>query len=492
MIALITRFTRNFLECSKDAKSMVQAKSPPPKANVRVYADKGSLALRFSTKYNPIFEQLSGFTGKQKCMGLGMADTEQSWKKAQQTALQIEADLEHSDWVKLFDPTFAKYGIGEAKYAQKLADVINLPTATPQMTVGELWEDYLNWKEGQVQPTTFKKHFKRTITNAIKGLKYDKANGKLLDTGIGIYVLPLDATIGEKAVILLQKNVSSNCSANALAALREAFDYAVNLGKIPPTKNPFVVAKGETSSGQIYAPKQDEDGVWREWWYFEDATKDEYLKDTKHYSLSERDAIIKAFYEADTPSKRHAAHLIEFLFLTGCRHGEAFGLRWKDVSFERGYLRFSKSFDKQTHTTKCTKNDTIRMFKLYPPLIKLLLRIQGANTKVGKNDLVFTLMSGGKYGSDNLDEIWRGRGYTYTSKSGERTKYSYPGIVTLLAQEGAIGGYLNPYSTRHTFITLQAQAGVDLMLLAAICGNSVDVINRHYLGIDESAELVAI
>jgi hypothetical protein len=38
------------------------------KANVRVYEDKGSLALRFSTKYN-IFTQLTGFSGRQKCMG---------------------------------------------------------------------------------------------------------------------------------------------------------------------------------------------------------------------------------------------------------------------------------------------------------------------------------------------------------------------------------------------------------------------------------------
>jgi len=471
---------------------MTSAKNQSPRCTIGVYSDKGSLRLSFSTRYNALLEQLGQSVRRQHTFALNLSDTEQNRKRATQVAIDIEADLQHKDWTKLFDPTFAKYGIGDAKFAQKMGELIQMPQAKVAMTVGELWEDYLLWKEGQVQPTTFKKHFKRTITNAIKGLKYDKTNGKMLDTDIGIYTLPLDATIGEKAVVLLQKNVSSNCSTNALAALREAYDRAVNLGKIPPTKNPFVVTKSETNSNQAYAQKQDENGVWREWWEFEEATDDEYLKDTRHYTLTERDTIIRAFYEADTASKRHAATLIEFLFLTGCRHGEAFGLRWKDISFERDYLRFSKSFDKQTRTTKCTKTDTIRMFKLYPPLTELLLRIQSASTKVGKNDLVFTLMSGGKYGSDNLDEIWRERGYTYTSKSGEKTKYTYPGIVTQLAQEGVIGGYLVPYSTRHTFITLQAQAGVSLPLLAAVCGNSVDVINRHYLGIDKNAGLISI
>ena len=148
---------------------MVSTKSTIVKANVRVYEDKGSLALRFSTKYNPIFEQLTGFTGRQKCMGLKMADTPQNWKRAQAIALQIEADLEHSDWSKLFDPTFAKYGIGDAKFAQKMGELVQMPQAKAAMTVGEMWEDYLVWKEGQVQPTTFKAKYQKTSRTQLKG-----------------------------------------------------------------------------------------------------------------------------------------------------------------------------------------------------------------------------------------------------------------------------------------------------------------------------------
>ncbi|HLO47790.1 MAG TPA: tyrosine-type recombinase/integrase [Kamptonema sp.] len=466
---------------------MVSTKSALPKANVRVYEDKGSLALRFSTKYNPVFQQLTGFKSRQKCMGLGMADTPQNWKKAQAIALQIEADLEHSDWVKLFDPTFAKYGIGDAKFAQKLADVIQMPQTKTAMTVGEMWEDYLVWKEGQVQPTTFKGQFRSTYTNAIKGLKWDKKSRQYISISDAVYNLPLDNTIGEKTTKLINCLIRPEAAKKTLSALREAYDRAVNLGKIPPTKNPFEVVKGEVNNNQMYEPKQDENGVWREWWELEDATDDEYLKDTRYFTITERDAIIKAFYESESEAKRHAAPLIEFLFLTGCRHGEAFALRWKDVSFERGYVRFSKSWNKQVRTTQQTKTGTIRMFKLYPKLTDLLLRIQANSSKTGKNDLVFTLMNGNAYGSANLDDVWRQSDASYTNIKGEKTEYITLGIVSELAKKGLIESYLIPYSTRHTFITLQAQTGVDVALIAASCGNSIEVIYKHYLGFNKSA-----
>ncbi|MDJ0649591.1 MAG: hypothetical protein QNJ60_12880 [Xenococcaceae cyanobacterium MO_188.B19] len=42
-----------------------------------------------------------------------------------------------------------------------------------------------------------------------------------------------------------------------------------------------------------------------------------------------------------------------------------------------------------------------------------------------------------------------------------RNIYS-PGVVTRLVQDGEISQYLKPSATRHTFITIQAHAGVDL------------------------------
>jgi integrase len=456
------------------------------KANVRVYEDKGSLALRFSTKYNNIFTQLTGFSGRQKCMGLKMQDTPQNRKQAQAIALQIERDLEHPDWDKLFDPTFAKYGIGDAKFARQIADIIQIPNQQPQMTVGELWDGYLEWKKGQVQPNTFELTYQGTYSNLIKGVRWDKTTKRFNLVGLNLYNLPLDNSIGEKTVKCLEFSKSEQIRRNVLTALCEAYDRAVNLGKIPPNKNPFKFEKAPINVVNDYADKQDYEGVWREWWYFENESDNEELKDTRHFTIEERNVIVKAFYESEKPAERNAAALIEFKFLTGCRCGEAFGLRWKDISFERGYIRFSKSFNKLTGNTQQTKTGTVRMFKLYPKLEELLKRIQANSDKTGKNDLVFTLMNGSAYGSHNLFSVWGGTCKTKIKSDGNEVTYNYPGLITRLVEQGLIGQYLTPYATRHTFITLQAQNGIDIPLLAAICGNSIEVIYRHYLGFSKT------
>jgi len=119
--------------------------------DVSVYADKGSLNLRFPKRHSPVWETLDGksLKGKPKCLALGkhgFNDNPEDKKRALQIAIAMEADLDHPEWDKLFDPTLAKYGIGSAKYAQ-LAQVLQMPGTKqpePEMTVGAMWEDYLN------------------------------------------------------------------------------------------------------------------------------------------------------------------------------------------------------------------------------------------------------------------------------------------------------------------------------------------------------------
>lgn len=80
---------------------------------------------------------------------------------ASQIAIDIENDFEHKDWLKLFDPTLGKYGVGNTKYKDKLPNVLQLPSYVAEMTVGDMWQDYLIWKEAQVQPTTFNLRYSR-------------------------------------------------------------------------------------------------------------------------------------------------------------------------------------------------------------------------------------------------------------------------------------------------------------------------------------------
>ncbi|BAY06989.1 hypothetical protein [Calothrix sp. NIES-2098] len=64
---------------------------------------------------------------------------------------------------------------------------------------------------------------------------------------------------------------------------------------------------------------------------------------------------------------------------------------------------------------------------------------------------------------------------------------NYPGLVKKLASKKL--EYLKPYSPRHSFISIQAERGVDLKLLANSCGNSVEHIIKHYLNFDNKCKL---
>lgn len=449
------------------------AKSQAIPETIKVQSDNGSLRLQFSTKYNPIFG------GKRKYQGLGMKDTPENQQKAIAIAWRIEGDLEHPDWQQLFDPTFAKYGL-KTKYAAELKLASPIPEPEPEITVGAMWEDYLEWKRPQVQPTTFEIQYRKTYSNVIKGLVWDRKKCEFSDNGFGIYYRPLSENVASD---IIANSDFPKIKTRTISALSEAFLRLQSQGKTKLTVNPFVLDTG-ISNNKIdkYKPIVDTDGKMLRWWDTEDTETDSNEIDRRAFTKEERDIIIKAFYESEKTSCRQAAPLIEFLFLTGCRSGEAFALEWKDVFLgrDKDYIRFSKSYNGRLKNTQVTKTGEIRLFKIYPKLENLLLKIKPVNAK--PTDLVFTNTLGQPYCIRLIGNLWQ------KSRGGTKDNiYVYPGIVTQLAEAGKISCYLSPYHTRHTFITLMAHAGTDLLLLATACGNSVEVIQKHYLGVNTAA-----
>jgi integrase len=460
-----------------------------------VYSDKGSLALRFPKRHTPLWEQLDGKPiPKLKTLGIGKygyKDTPEDWKRASQLAIAMEADLDHPEWDKLFDPTLAKYGIGSAKYA-KLADVLQLPGAKqpePETTVGEMWEDYLLWKETQVEPTTFQISYRTKYTNIIKGRKWNRKTNSYDCTELSIWNSSISVESAEK--LSLSSSFKKDV-VDCIRALNEAFTRASQLGKFSlPDINPFfeLHKKVGDSVKEKYKSTIAEDGEVIEWWQVQDADEDELENDRRAFTKEERDIIIRAFYESDKANERQIAPLIEFLFLTGCRPGEAFALRWGDVMFERGIIRFSKSYAGKQKITKRTKTKEIRMFPLSKKLIELLNRIKSEFVK--STDLVFKQLGKQCLNSNVHSKCWNSN---ITKVNGKT--YYYPGVVTRLVEEGKIAQYLPPYHTRHTYITLTAHANKDntsaLMLLAHACGNSPEIIMKHYLDIDRSVKLIEV
>lgn len=86
---------------------------------------------------------------------------------------------------------------------------------------------------------------------------------------------------------------------------------------------------------------------------------------------------------------------------------------------------------------------------------------------------VFTSVKGNEINIHTLHCVWHG-----TKNHG---KY-YVGVLEQLAKDGKIERYRPPYQTRHTFITLCLNAGIDAKDVARWVGNSPEVIYRHYAG----------
>ncbi|MEG4396044.1 tyrosine-type recombinase/integrase [Microcoleus sp. BROC3] len=460
------------------------AKSQTLPETIKVQSDNGSLRLQFSTKYNPIFG------GKRKHQGLGLKDTPENWQRAIAIAWRIEGDLQHPDWQQLFDPSFAKYGL-KSKYGAELKLAAPIPEPEPEMTVGAMWEDYLEWKKTVVEETTFESAF-RTFTNAINGKVWNKSTRNYTQSEINLSKLSCRCNL---EIVSVLSSVTIRQKSYLLSELNQAFEFCKAKGMLSNSlANPFVLDKFSApavTTQQKYAPKIV-NGEEKEW--HEVLDEDELERDRRAFTKEERDTIIKAFHESDKASDKIYAPLIEFYFLTGCRTSEALPLTWKDVDFERNLIRFSKSLGATTGKVKETKTGEVRFFYFSnnSRLKEVLLKLKGESS----SNLVFPSKRGKYHSQSSLTKRWSGYVLNKVLSDGTEVEYVYPGVVTQLVDEGKISGYLSQYHTRHTYITLTAEANKQdnnaLLYIASACGNSVDVILRHYLGVSEEAKIVEV
>lgn len=410
-------------------------------ADVNVGTDKGTLRLQFSTRISQQF-----YSKRQAYKGLGRNDTPENRLWAEGIARGIQEDIDYQNGVN-FDPTLAKY-----LDIKPLATVVQLPNTKPLPKLRELWTEFSDWKlnTGQIEETTYKNTFLGGQFNML---------APYLDK-------PLDSEIANEIIkAFLAKQSNKDGVKRIFSSLSEMCQRAIDQQLL--TKDYFSDVK------KHYAiPKKSK--------------QLSEVEDYRAYTAEERDLIIDYMRNHNKQSISRIADLIEFLFLTGCRHGEAFALKWKNIKFDTGWIIFKESYDTATKITKGTKTGVNRMFKMKAMnrLIYLLKRLYGD----GQNpeDLVFKTKTGKRINRDILQGAWQ---YTTSQFNGKR--YKYLGAVTELAEQGKIQ-YLKPYSTRHTFISIQANNGADLSLLADSCGNSVDIIIKYYLQPDRELTLLDV
>ena len=226
----------------------------------------------------------------------------------------------------------------------------------------------------------------------------------------------------------LLENLTLDAAKRCLNYLKACCNWAVEDGLIDT--NPFVSMK-------IKAPK----GL----------SEDE---DINPFTKEERDRIIQAF-ETDR-YYRHYTNYVRFLFFTGCRPSEAIALKWKHITSSAVKFRESVVISEDGLVRKeGLKTQKRRDFPITPELQAILDAIKPA--QVNPDASLFKSPRGKFLDQHNfLNRAWK----------------------AILKKCGI--EYRKSYQTRHTFISLCIEAGINSTAIGRWTGTSAKMIDKHY------------
>lgn len=352
-------------------------------------------------------------------VSIGLPHEKKYFKVAQPIKNAIETDIILSN----FDTSLERYRALTPKGLKPK------PSEKP-LSLSELWAQYTEFKSSSLEKTTLLTRF-TNVSNWLSKLPSQK-----IDDAVKIrdYLVANTSTHQAKSVL-----TQINCACN----------WGVKSGKL--ANNPFKGLPSEIKH-----------------------KKSENKKEIDPFSRDEMNAIINVFWESEQHS--HYASFVEFMFLTGCRPSEAVGLRWRDISADCSRINFSTAIVQMGSSgekiEKGLKTQERRTFPCGSRLQRLLeclrLEIKDPNNFVFGNPKTTPLSV-----NDFNNQHWKGR-----AKNGTYTD----GVVTRLVSEGTVERYRTLYNTRHTFITLSIQSGVDVATVASWVGNSPQTIYKHYCG----------
>lgn len=177
------------------------------------------------------------------------------------------------------------------------------------------------------------------------------------------------------------------------------------------------------------------------------------------FTQQERDKIIQAF--TANQYYGHYGPFVSFLFKTGCRPSEAIALQWKHIAPNFELIIFEQSAIDTEYDLKMRKGlktQERRQFPCNASLRDLLITHQPSDCEP---ELLVFPSPGGK-----LIEFHNFRNRAWK---------------TILENLKEIR-YRKPYQTRHTFIILALENGLDAKDVAGLVGNSPEIIYKHYAG----------
>ncbi|MBW4552955.1 MAG: site-specific integrase [Aphanocapsa sp. GSE-SYN-MK-11-07L] len=336
--------------------------------------------------------------GKRYTMGCGVNDHASGRAIAKLKAAQIEKDLLND----YFDPTLLKY---RPRILGKNATEISAP---------ELFERYAvaMKREKRLTPNAYQKY--RATLSHLK-----RFFGEVNALSIG------SRRAGDFTAYLLER-MAGQTAKPYLFLLRGCWNWAQGKYHTTP-ENPW--------SDEIAK------------------VKPQPQQRTKPFARAEITAILNGF-----KSDRHYSHyadVVAFLFGTGCRPGEAFGLRWRNVADDFGTAQICQTVSRGHHRnqTKTGKSRTI----IFNPSIQAMLKTRYLQQQPQPDRLVFA---------------------SPTGKPIDDKRFNQRAWKTVLERLGI--DYRRPNTMRHSAISHALANGVNPIDLAEQTGHDKRVLLSTY------------
>ena len=334
------------------------------------------------------------YQGKRYNLSLGFDDTALGRTVAQGRASLINADLVTGN----FDRTLAKYQ----------SDTTKEKALNSSLTAVDLFNQFTKCKCSELDPRTLGKY---------------KAIVSKVSTLLGSEGAAIGIGRADRFRLELGKSISPDTQKGYLIRLSACWEWGIKEGLI--TENPW----RDVLTRVKVPPKQK----------------------AKPFTKIEMTTIVMAFKES-----KHYGHygdFVEFMFSTGCRTGEAIGLRWEHLSGDCTKVWIGESISRGVR--KSTKTNRSREFRLTPRLSVMLRSRYPKDTQ--SDDLVFPSPKGGAIDDHNFrNRAWK----------------------TVLKDCGVT--YRKPYNTRHTFISHALWGGMNPMTIAQMTGHDPEVLFKHY------------
>ena len=334
-------------------------------------------------------------------LSLGLPDTAINRSAADLKARLIERDIA----LENFDRSLEKYKLhGQSQ-----------PVG---ITVAQLFDRFVAYKTGKIDPRTLEKY----AAVRVRVLEYFEERSALTVT---------EREADRFKNWLLERQAAITVQ-DRLSIMRSCWVWGIKQGLLK--ENPWLEVKLKVPPKQAPNP----------------------------FALEEVRAILTAFRESRYYD--HYADFMEFLFGTGCRTGEAIGLRWKHLSENCDRVWIGEIVTRGNR--KATKTNKDRTVPLTQRLQGILLERKQRLGKIEPDGLVFPSPQGNPIHDCNF----RNRPWT-----------------KILEQCGI--EYRKPYLSRSTLASHALAQGMSPVEVSELTGHSVAILFKHYAGTINKAKL---